>query len=333
MKNTMLRSRKAGYSGRYQLTAMLVCTIMTGVATAQRYPAHPVRMVIPFPSGGSIDTVARPFAQALAETLGQNVVVDNRGAGGGVLGTEVVAKAPPDGYTILMTNVAFAITPSLIKTLPYNPVKDFIAVSQLTTLPYLLVATPSLAATTLPELVALARAKPGHIAYGSLGNGSGSHLAGVMLRDAAAIDVLHVPYKGFGALLPDLATGRVHLTLNTIPGLLQHVRSGRVRALTLTAAKRSALLPEVPTSAEAGLPRFDPSTWHGVLVPAGTPASVVAALNSAIGTVLGTVEMKERLTSQGADAAAGTPQAFTAFLRREIERWSKVVVASGATVD
>ena len=318
-------------------SAMLACALVAasgiGSAGAQSYPARPVRMVIPFPSGGSIDTIARPVAVALGDALGQQVVVDNRGAGAGIVGSDLVAKAPADGYTLLMTNVAFVITPSLVAKLPYDPLRDFAPVTQLTTLPYLLVAAPSLPAASLQELVALAKARPRQITFASLGNGSGTHLTGAMLQSAAAIELVHVPYKGFGALMPDLLVGRVQLAFNTIPALLPHVRNAKLRPLVLTTPQRSPLLPEVPTSAEAGLPQLNSSTWHGVFAPAGTPKNIIAVVNSALAKAVHSRELAERLVAQGAEPVGSSAERFAAFVRMEIAKWKSVAQASGATID
>ena len=328
----MIKSVLAGAT-MLAAVAFMVTFRLTGAAAAQPYPAKPIRLILPFAAGGSIDVVARPLAQSLGDALGQQVVVDNRGAGGGIIGSDLVAKALPDGYTLLMTNIAFAITPSLVPNMPYDAHKDFGAVTQLTTLPYMLVSSPGLPATSLGQLIALAKARPGQITFASLGNGSGSHLTGVLLRNVAGIDIVHVPYKGFGALMPDLIAGRAQLAFNTIPAVLPHVRSGKLRALAVTAGKRSSLVPEVPTPAESGLAGFEASTWHGMFAPAGTPRSIIAALNAALVTVVHSTEMKERLVGQGAQPVGSAPEQFAAFVREEIVKWRAVVKASGATVD
>lgn len=303
------------------------------MSAGQAYPSKPIRLILPFAAGSSVDTVARLVAQGLGVVLGQPVVVDNRGAGGGIVGTDLVAKAPPDGYTLLMTNAAFAITPSLLSKLPYDPLRDFVAITQLTTLPYLLVANPNLPVSSLQELIALAKAKPGQISFASSGNGSGTHLTGAMLKSVAGIDIMHVPYKGFPAAVGDLFAGRVHLAFNTIPSVLPHVRSGRLHALVLTAERRSALLPEVPTSAESGLAGFKSTTWHGMFLPAGTPRAIRSQLNTALVRTINSNEMNQQLLNQGAEPVGSTPEQFAGFLRDEIAKWKKAVKASGATID
>jgi len=327
MKTAQIKKKNFGLA----ITALLLYA--GPVHSAENYPSKPIRLIVPFAAAGSIDVVARPIAQSLSDLLGQQVVVDNRGAGGGIIGSDLVAKAPSDGYTLLLTNIAFAITPSLVPSMPYAALKDFAAVTQLTTLPYLLVSNPGLPATSLGQLITLAKARPGQITFASLGNGSGSHLTGAMLRNAAAIDIVHVPYKGFGALMPDLIAGRAQLAFNTIPAVLPHVRSGKLRALAVTSGKRSPLVPEVPTPAESGVAGFEASTWHGVFAPVGTPPTVIAAINTALITVIRSHEMKERLLGQGAEPVGSNPEQFAAFVRAEIIKWRAVVKASGATVD
>jgi tripartite-type tricarboxylate transporter receptor subunit TctC len=290
-------------------------------------------MIVPAPPGGSLDTIARPVAQGLSDAFGQQVVMDNRPGAAGVIGSDLVAKATPDGYTLLMTNLAFAITATLLPKMPYDPVKDFVAVAQLTRLPYLVVVTAGLPAQSLRELIELARAKPDTLVYGSLGNGSGSHLTTEILRDIAGIRMVHVPYKGFGPLMPDLLSGRVHVALNTIPSLLPHVRSGRLRALAITADTRSRLLPEVPTAAEAGLPRFRVTTWHGMFAPAHTPGPIVSRLHASLEALLKDRNTQERLAADGAEPVGSTPEEFGRFLRDEMARWGAVVRATKASVD
>ena len=301
--------------------------------SAPAYPTRPIRMVIPAPPGGSLDVVGRPVAASLGEALGQQVVVDNRAGAAGVIGSDLVAKAPPDGYTLLLTNLAFAITPSLLARMPYDAAKDFVAVSQLSKLPYLLVVSAGFPAGSLKELIAYAKDKPGALIYGSLGNGSGSHLTAVVFRSIAGIEMTHVPYKGFGPLAPDLLTGRVHMLFNTIPSVLPHVRTGKLRALAITQDTRSRLLPEVPTASEAGLPGFFVTTWHGVFSTAGTPRPVVEKLNATLVRIVNARDMQERLAGEGAEAVGSSPEQFARFFGSELARWSKVVKDAKVTVD
>ena len=305
----------------------------TAAASAPAYPVRPIRMVVPAPPGGSLDVVGRPVAAALGDALGQQVVVDNRAGAAGVIGSDLVAKAPADGYTLLLTNLAFAITPSVLSRMPYDTARDFVAVTQLSRLPYLLVVTAGLPATSLRELVAYAKEKPGAVIYGSLGNGSGSHLTAVLFRSTAGIDITHVPYKGFGPLAPDLLSGRVHMLFNTIPSVLPHVRTGKLRVLAITQDSRSRLLPEVPTAAEAGLPAFVVTTWHGVFAPAGTPGPVVDRLNATLVRIVSSREMQERLAAEGAEPVGSSPAQFARFFASELTRWGKVVKEAKVTVD
>jgi len=300
---------------------------------ADGYPSRPIRMIVPAPPGGSLDVVARPVSQHLGDALGQQVVIDNRSGAAGVIGSDLVAKANPDGYTLLMTNLAFAITATLLPKMPYDPVRDFVAITQLTRLPYLVVATASLPVQSLRDLLELAKAKPGSLTYGSLGNGSGSHLTAEMMKDMAGIQLVHVPYKGFGPLMPDLLSGRVQVTFNTIPSLLPHVKSGRLKALAITSDRRSRLLPEVPTAAESALPRFRVTTWHGIFAPAGTPAPVVDRLNKVLVELVNAPGMQEKLAADGAEPVGSTPAEFGRFLRDEMMRWGAVVKATKATID
>jgi len=297
------------------------------------YPARPIRMIVPAPPGGSLDTIARPVAQGLGDALGQQVVLDNRAGAAGVIGSDLVAKAAADGHTLLMTNLAFAITAQLLPKMPYDPVRDFAPLTQLTRLPYLVVTTASLPVQSLQELIDLARAKPGSLTYGSLGNGSGSHLTAETMKQLAGIQLVHVPYKGFGPLMPDLLSGRVQVAFNTIPSLLPHVKSGRLKALAITADARSRLLPEVPTAAESGLPRFRVTTWHGMFAPAGTPAPIVERLNKVLVELVRAPGMQDRLAADGAEPVGNSPAEFGRFLRDEMERWGAVIRATKATVD
>jgi tripartite-type tricarboxylate transporter receptor subunit TctC len=232
-----------------------------------------------------------------------------------------------------MSNAAFVIAPSLLSKLPFDPLKDFVPITQLTTLPYVLVANPSLPATSLQELITLAKAKPGQISFASSGNGSGTHLTGAMLRSVAGIDIVHVPYRGFPIALGDLFTGRVQLAFNTIPAVLQHVQNARLRALVVTSERRSPLLPEVPTSAESGLPAFKSTTWHGIFVPAGTSKPIVSQLNTALVKTIKSDEMGRQLLNRGAEPVGSAPDKFAGFLRDEITKWKNVVKDSGATID
>jgi tripartite-type tricarboxylate transporter receptor subunit TctC len=302
-------------------------------AFAQNYPNKPIRLVLPYPPGGGTDVIARPLAQKLTENLGQQVIVDNRGGAGGNIGMEFVAKSAPDGYTLLFALTAqYAVNPSLYPKLPYDPVKDYAPISLLANAPYLLVVHPSVPAKSVRELIALVKARPGQLAYASSGNGSGAHLAGEMLRNLARIDITHVPYKGAGPALPDLLSGQVQLSFVTYIASGQHMKSGRLRALGVTTAKRTPVLPDLPAVAET-VPGYDSAVWYGFAAPAGTPADVVAKLNSEVLRVLATPDFRDRIALEAITAIGSTPDEFGVFIKSEIARWARVVKASGAKID
>ncbi len=321
---------------RLGFTLLVACALdVSGApAGAEDYPNRPIRFIVPFAPGGGGDIVVRTLAQKLNATLGQPVVVDNRSGAGGNVGTDLAAKSSPDGYTILMANVApIAINVSLYKKLPYDPVKDFAPVSLIAVFPNVLVVYPSLPAKSVKELIALARSRPGQLAYASAGNGSTTHLAAELFKNQAAIDMIHVPYKGGGPALVDLIAGQVNLYFGSMPAALPHVRSGKLRALAVTSARRSRAAPELPTVAESGFPGFEAATWIGVLAPAGTPPPIVTRLNREIVTILQQPDLEERLSAQGAEPVTNTPAQFAAYIRSEIRKWSQVVTDSGARVD
>jgi tripartite-type tricarboxylate transporter receptor subunit TctC len=298
------------------------------------YPDKPIRLIVPFPAGGATDFMARSLAQKLSERLGQPIVVDNRGGAGGTIGAEAVASAPPDGYTLLFSTMGvLAINPSLYDKLRYDPVKDFVPVSLTHTTANLLVVHPSVPAKDVKELIALAKAKPGTLTFGSSGNGTSSHLSGELFKSMAGIDITHVPYKGTGPALTDLLTGRISMMIDTVSVHVENVNAGKLRALGVTSAKRTPSLPNVPTIAEAGLPGFDVSIWLGVLAPAKTPPDVVARLNSEIRKVMAEPEMKAQLAKAGIDPLTSTPDEFAATIKSDMAKWGKVVKASGARVD
>lgn len=314
-----------------KVVLVLLCAPIASFA--QNYPAKPVRLVAPFPPGGATDTLARVVAQKLTEALGQNFVVDNRPGAGGNIGAEVVAKAPADGYTLLMGSTAHAINVSLYRKLPYNFERDFAPIAQVATVPNVLVVNPSVPARTMKQLISIARASPGKLNLASSGNGSVGHLSGEMLKQIAKIDIVHVPYKGSGPVITDLIAGRVDLAIESVLATLPQIRAGKLRALGVTSEKRSALLPQVPTMEEENLKGFLSSGWSGVLAPAGSPTDVIFRLNSAIVKALKAPDVKERLLSQGAEPVSGTPAQFASFLKQDVARWAKLVQISGASVD
>ena len=299
-------------------------------APAQSYPTKPIRFVVPFAPGGGTDLIGRVFAQYLQEALGQPVVVDNRGGAGSTLGTDIVTKAPADGYTVLLGNISLAFNAELYKKLPYNAVRDLAGVSMVAVQPNILVIHPTLPAKTFRDFIEAARARPGKYAYASAGLGSGTHLAAELIKMLVKIDVVHVPYKGTGPALNDLIGGQIQLMVSTFASALPHVKSGRLRALGVTTLKRSAAAADVPTLHESGVPGFDYSTWYALFVPAGTPRAVVDKLNATTVQVLGRDDVKQRLDAQGVDASTSTPAELTAYLKSETAKWGKVVRATGA---
>lgn len=315
----------------------LVCS-MTGVvlsmdAHAQTYPAKSVRLIVPYAPGGGVDIVARALGQELTKRLGQQIVIENKTGAGGNIGSDAVAKATPDGYTVLIASPANAVNPSLYAKMPFNPVRDLTPVALIATVPTILLASPTLPVKTVKELVALAKAKPGTLNFGSGGSGTTEHLAGEMLNAQTGIDLLHVPYKGGAAVLPDLISGQISLFFVNQLFALPYVKAGTVKALGVASDERSAALPDVPTFAEAGFTDFRVSVWYGIMAPAGTPKEIITHLNREIVAALASPEMKERLQSMSAKPLPGTPEQFAAFFADEMTRWARVVKTSGAKAD
>lgn len=312
------------------------CLVMASAPHAQEagYPKQPVTLVVPFPAGGPTDAMARVLALKLGERLGQPVLIDNRGGAGGGIAAELVAKAPADGHTLFFgTTGTMAINPSLYSKLRYDPVKDFAPVSLMATTANVLVVSPQVPAKNLAELVALAKAKPGELTYGSAGNGSSNHLSGELFRSAAGIQINHIPYKGSAPAMIDLLGGRLSMMFDTIAQQTQNIAAGKVHALAVTGPARSPLLPNVPTAQEAGLKGFDVTIWYGVLAPRGTPAPVVERLHREMAAVMATEEMKKRMEADGAEARINTPTEFAALIKSDTAKWAPVVKNSGATVD
>jgi tripartite-type tricarboxylate transporter receptor subunit TctC len=302
--------------------------------SAQPYPTKPIRLVVPFPAGGTTDVLARAAAQKLTETLGQAVIVDNRPGAGGNIGAELVAKSPPDGYTLLMGTVGtHAINPSLYPKMPYDHVRDFVPVILVAGVPNVLVINPALPVNSMQELIAYAKANPGKLNFASSGNGTSIHLSGELFKTMAGVQITHVPYKGSAPALQDLVGGQVQLMFDNLPSALALIKGGRLKALAVTSKERAPALPDVPTMAESGLPGFEASSWFGLLAPAGTPQPVVAKLNAEIAKWLASPEAKEKLLAQGANAAGGTPEDFARHIAAETAKWQKVVKESGAKVD
>jgi tripartite-type tricarboxylate transporter receptor subunit TctC len=302
---------------------------------AQGYPSRPVRLVIPYPPGGGIDLVGRPLAQRLGESLGQTVIVDNKGGASGMIAMEDVAKAPPDGHTIVLAlNTQLAVNPALFSRVPYDPFKDFVPVALLGWAPYMLVVNPKLPVKDVKELVALARAKPGSITYASSGNGSGAHLAAEMIKTATGTNMLHVPYKATAEGVRDVISGEVQMMFATIGTVAGHVKAGTLRALAVSGMTRSPAVPDVPTVIESGgLPGFEATVWYGILAPAGTPRDIVARLNADILKAIGDPEYKKRLAIEAVVITGSTPEEFASYMKSESGKWAQVVKASGAKVD
>ena len=305
----------------------------TRVLAASDYPNRSVRFIVPYTPGAINDFVARLVAQKLTDAWGKQVVVDNRAGGGTLIGTDLVAKANPDGYTMLLAPTAFAINVSLYPKLPYDPVRDFAAVTQIGSGPYLMVCAPRLPVKSVKELVALAKAKPGTLSYASTGSGGSAHLMGELLKAAAGIDLQHIPYKGLAPGLTDVMSGQVSCTFGTQVAVGGQVKAGRLRAIALTGNVRSKAAPDVPTIAEAGYADYHATGWWGVVVPEATPKSVVAKLHTDIVRLLDQPDVRERLEVQGVEIAATTPEQFAKFIRDEIVRWGRAVKVSGAKPD
>ena len=314
------------------------CCVLSCVApqpaAAQNYPAKSVRFIVPFAPGGPTDIFGRAISQKLTESMGQSFVVDNRGGAGGNIGAEMVAKAAPDGYTLLMGTVGtHAINPGLYAKVGFDALKDFAPITLVADAPTLLAVHPSVPAKTVKELVALAKARPNQLSYGSAGNGASNHLAGVLLCMMAGIQMTHIPYKGSGAALIDVIAGNIPVMFNNPASIMPHVKEGRLRPLAVSSLTRSKLLPDMPTLAETGVPGFEVRSWHGAFAPAGTPRDIVNRLNAEMVKALAQPDVRERFTSQGVELVGNKPEEFAAFIQSEHAKWGKVVRASGAKAD
>jgi tripartite-type tricarboxylate transporter receptor subunit TctC len=315
------------------IIALVAAGAFTAAASSQTYPSRPVRLVIPFPPGGPADIFGRLIAFKLTDALREQVVVDNRGGGNGNIGAEFVARSAPDGYTLMLLPSALAANASLYAKLPYSLVGDFTGVASLGTFPLLLVTHPSVPAKTVPELIALAKAKPGELNFASAGSGGGAHLAAELFSRSAGISMVHVPYKGTGPAVLGVLGGQVSLMFASVPSVIQHVRGGKLNALAVTSVQRSPAAPELPTVSEQGLPGYDVVSWFGIVAPAGTPADIVKRLNEDVRRALVVPEFQERLKDEGGRSLAMTPEEFTAFIRSEAARWAKIVRDVGAKLD
>ena len=320
----------------FGLAAMLVglSGFHANAQSAATYPNKPIKIVVPFPPGGATDIVARAIGFELQKAFGQSVIIENKPGAGGNTGADLVAKSPPDGYTLIMATVGtHAINMSLYARMPYDAVKDFEPVVLVAGVPNLLVVHPSVNAKSVKELTALAKAQPGKLNVASSGNGTSIHLAAELYKQMAGVDILHVPYKGSAPAVADLLGGQVQMMFDNMPVSLPHAKAGKLRALAVTSLKRSPALPDVPTMDEEGLKGFDATSWFGLLAPAGTPKEIIAKLNAASVAALATPDMRERLAAQGADPIGNSPDQFAAFIKAEIVKWAKIVKASGARVD
>jgi tripartite-type tricarboxylate transporter receptor subunit TctC len=304
---------------------LLAFAALSYAHAADIYPTKPIRLITPAPPGGATDIMARSLAQKLSEALGQQVVVDNRGGGGTLIATQLTARALPDGHTLLLANAAFGTNPALINDLPYDTLRDFAPITLVADSPLVFVAHPSLNVTTIKELIAAAKARPGQINYGSSTPGTGGHLSVEMLKWMAGIDLVHIPYKGAGPALTALLAGEVPLMCTSPLPTLPHIKSGKLKALAMTGRARSRALPEVPTVAESGLAGFQSSLWYALMAPAGTPAAVIQRVNSETARIVRLPSISEQLLAQGVDPIGNSPQELAAFLRADIERWKKVV--------
>ncbi len=309
--------------------------LMAAPAFAQTdYPARPIRFIVPLPPGGGADLVARLVAERLSKNLNQQVLVDNRAGGGTVIGADLAAKSAPDGYTLLLgTATTHAINAGLVKKLPYDPVRDFAPVSLVAVLPQIIVAHPSLPSNSLQELIALAGQRPGEMLFASTGNGSANHLGAEMLKSVAKLNMVHVPYKGAGPAIIDLLAGQTQFMFTTIPPALLHVKGGRLKALAVAHVKRSALLPQLPTTAEGGAPGVEASSWNGVLTRAGTAQTIITRLYTELSSIMTQPELRERLAAAGVEPMLNTPDEFAKYIASETARYARVIAFSAARVE
>jgi tripartite-type tricarboxylate transporter receptor subunit TctC len=322
---------RLGLAASTALIALSVIACITSVRAAD-YPVRPIRVVVPYPPGAFNDQLARIFAQRLQQSWGQPMVVDNRPGGGSVIGTDLVAKAAPDGYTLLINSFAFAVNPSLQAKLNYDSERDFAPLILAATTPNLLVVNAQSPIRSVKEFIALARAQPGTLTYASAGNGASNHLCMELLKSMTGIDLIHVPYKGSVPAVTDLLGGQVQIMFDNTPNVAQHIKTGKLRALATTSAKRGALLPDLPTVAET-VPGFEVSVWFGVMVPAATPKDIVGKLNTEMNLILKSPDVVATFEREGVEAAGGTPSQFASFIRAQTVQWSKVIKSAGIRLE
>ncbi len=302
-------------------------------AQAQTFPSKPIRMVVGFPAGGTTDIMARAIGAKMGERMNQQVIIDNRPGASGIIGADIIAKARPDGYTLLMSSSTHGTNLNLYSKLPYDTVKDFAPVALVATTPYVLVVHPSIPAQSVSELITYVKARPGMLSFASSSNGTAQHLAGELLKRSAGIDMQHVPYKGTGALLPDLLAGRVPLAFENVMVMTPYIKAGTLRPLAVTSAKRSAVLPDVMTMAEAGMPKFEVIGWFGIYTTAGTPPETIKLLNTQIASIMKEPDVRERIATQGGEPLSGPPSDLRDLLTREIDVWGKVIRDAGIRLD
>jgi tripartite-type tricarboxylate transporter receptor subunit TctC len=335
----LLPSPVCGRGGNTILCILcILCVVFVSLfviisASAQQYPTKPLRLIIPFPPGGSRDVQARLIGPKFTEAWGQPVVIDNRAGANGIIGLELAAKSPADGHTLVMISAGFAAAPSLYAKLPYDTLRDFVPVAPLTSGPGLLVVNNTLPVKSVKEFIAYVRTRPGQLHYGSAGNGAPSHLAVELFKTMTQTQLTHVPYKGMAPALTDVIGGQIQVSLPTIPGGLPHAQAGRVRALGVSGAQRSPAAPEVPTIAEAGVPGYEASNWYGIAVPAGVPRAIVAALNKETTRIVTLPDVRARLLNLGMEPQTSMPDAYVNYLKSEVEKWGRVVKSSGIRMD
>jgi tripartite-type tricarboxylate transporter receptor subunit TctC len=315
---------------RLAAAALLACC---AGATAQNYPEKSIRMIVPYAAGGNADLLARVVSQKLGEAFAQQIIVDNRAGANGVIGTELLAKAAPDGYTLAFTASGHSINPGMYARVPYDPIRDFAPICQTSSTPILIAVTAALPAKTVKALVALAKSRPGDLSYASQGNGSPGHLAGALFNSMNGVSIVHIPYKSTAQAITDLTSGQVQMMYPSATSIIPHVRAGRLRAVAIATKQRSALAPDIPTAAESGLPGFEAGIWNGMLAPAGTPAAIIEKLHATVAKLIQSADTRDRILGMGADPVISTPAEFSAFIAAELKKWTKVIKDSGAKPD
>jgi tripartite-type tricarboxylate transporter receptor subunit TctC len=312
------------------IVALIICLLfLSGAAMAQGYPDKPVRLVVPWPPGGSVDIIGRLIGVKLGQTLGQPIVVENRSGASGNIGMETVAKSRPDGYTLVLNTIPLATNPSLFTQMPFDVSKDFAPIALIAKMPHLLIATQALPVGNMRELLSLAKSQPGKLTYSSAGNGSTFHMAGELFKYLSNTFVVHVPYRGGGPALTDAVSGQVDISFPSFVAALPFVKAGKVKALAITSSTRSALLPEVPTIAEAGLPGYEFTSWFMLLAPAGTPSDIVQKINRAVTETMKSLELTERFAKEGTEIVTGSPEQAGSFLNKELTQWSRIIKERG----